>query len=86
MSDELCPWCGAYSRRSCEMEEDMGFCPWDEPEPDPDILRAMWDAYVRETAAALSMRLSFRLSLMSMRIWSSSRTFEIWRSSCTFAI
>ena len=39
MSDELCPWCGAYSRRSCEMEEDMGFCPWDESEPDPDILR-----------------------------------------------
>ena len=21
------------------MEEDMGFCPWDESEPDPDILR-----------------------------------------------
>lgn len=37
MSIEPCPWCGAYSRRSCYMEVDMGYCPWDEP--DPDILR-----------------------------------------------
>lgn len=37
---DLCPWCGAYSRRSCEMEEEMGVCPWEEmDEPDPDILR-----------------------------------------------
>lgn len=40
MADEpLCPWCGAYTRRSCEMEEEMGVCPWEESEPDADILR-----------------------------------------------
>lgn len=39
MADDLCPWCGAYSRRFCEMEEEMGVCPWEEMEPDPDILR-----------------------------------------------
>lgn len=37
---DLCPWCGAYSRRSCEMEDEMGVCPWEEmEEADPDILR-----------------------------------------------
>jgi len=35
----LCPWCGAYSRRSCDLEEEMGSCPWEDSEPDPDILR-----------------------------------------------
>jgi len=35
----LCPWCGAYSSRSCEMEEEMGSCPWEDSEPDPDLLR-----------------------------------------------
>jgi hypothetical protein len=28
-----CPFCGAYSPRSCELEEDTGgFCPWEEIE------------------------------------------------------
>lgn len=35
----LCPWCGAYSSRSCELEEELGSCPWEDSEPDPDILR-----------------------------------------------
>jgi hypothetical protein len=35
----LCPFCGAYSRRSCELEEEMGSCPWEDGELDPDILR-----------------------------------------------
>lgn len=39
----ICPWCGAWSRRSCEMEEQMGSCPWEDSgaldEPDPDRLR-----------------------------------------------
>ncbi len=38
----ICPFCGAYSRRSCELEEESGgVCPWEEsqPEPDPDYLR-----------------------------------------------
>ena len=43
MTDTLCPFCGAYSPRSCELEEDTGGeCPWLkilEDEPDPDILR-----------------------------------------------
>ena len=42
MDDSICPWCGAYSTRSCELEEEMGMCPWQEQqdaEPDPDILR-----------------------------------------------
>ncbi len=33
---EICPFCGAYSRRSCELEDDAGECLW---ELDPDILR-----------------------------------------------
>lgn len=24
----LCPFCGAYSRRSCEMEDEAGYCAW----------------------------------------------------------
>lgn len=36
---DLCPWCGAHSRRSCELEEEMGSCPWEDSEPDPDQLR-----------------------------------------------
>lgn len=38
-SGSLCPFCGAYSTRSCELEEEMGVCPWEESEPDPDALR-----------------------------------------------
>ena len=26
----LCPFCGAYSIRSCDLFEDAGFCPWEE--------------------------------------------------------
>lgn len=37
--EPLCPWCGAYTSRSCEMEEEMGVCPWEESQPDPDIQR-----------------------------------------------
>jgi hypothetical protein len=37
--DPLCPFCGAYSPRSCELSEDAGVCAWEESEPDPDILR-----------------------------------------------
>jgi len=37
----LCPWCGAYSKRSCEMEEDMGVCPWEQSDPDPDEMREL---------------------------------------------
>lgn len=46
MSDPLCPFCGAYSTRQCELEEEMPgcSCPWedqlaDEREQDPDLLR-----------------------------------------------
>jgi hypothetical protein len=38
----LCPFCGAYSTRQCELEEETdGVCPWEEmqEEPDPDYLR-----------------------------------------------
>lgn len=45
-----CPWCGAWLRSACEMEDDAGFCPWDEyddPEPDPDILREDRDEQLR---------------------------------------
>ncbi|AMX93759.1 hypothetical protein A4R28_11905 [Mesorhizobium ciceri] len=34
---KLCPWCGAYSPRQCDLEEETGgVCPWEESEPDPD--------------------------------------------------
>lgn len=36
---KLCPWCGAYSPRQCELEEEVGSCPWQDSEPDPDYLR-----------------------------------------------
>lgn len=36
----LCPFCGAYSPRQCELEEETGGnCPWEMSEPDPDELR-----------------------------------------------
>jgi hypothetical protein len=37
---KLCPFCGAYSPRQCELEEESGgICPWEEEsEPDPDDL------------------------------------------------
>ena len=38
-SSSLCPFCGAYSSHYCELEEEMGFCPWEDSEPDPDLLR-----------------------------------------------
>ena len=38
-SEPLCPFCGAYSPRSCDLSEDAGVCAWEESEPDPDILR-----------------------------------------------
>lgn len=34
-----CEICGTYSRRTSEMEDDLGFCPKEDAEPDPDILR-----------------------------------------------
>ena len=41
---ELCPFCGAYSPRQCELEEESGgVCPWEEMQPDPDELRDMRD-------------------------------------------
>lgn len=40
MTTTLCPFCGAYSPHSCELLEDTGgICPWEEFEPDPDLLR-----------------------------------------------
>lgn len=24
----LCPWCGAYGTSSCDLEDEMGCCPW----------------------------------------------------------
>ena len=45
---ELCPFCGAYSRRSCELEDETGGeCLW---ELDPDILREDRDERARLTA------------------------------------
>ncbi len=38
-SDPLCPFCGAYSTRRCELEEEAGCCPWEASDPDPDYLR-----------------------------------------------
>lgn len=36
---KICPMCGAYSPRSCELlEETGGVCPWEESQPDPDDL------------------------------------------------
>lgn len=50
MTTTLCPFCGAYSPRSCELlEETGGICPWEESEPDPDLLRD--DAHERARLA-----------------------------------
>jgi len=41
---KICPFCGAYSSRSCELDEETGgVCPWEESEdePDPDYLMEM---------------------------------------------
>jgi len=38
----LCPWCGAHSPRQCELEDEIGSCPWEDSEPDPDFLREDW--------------------------------------------
>lgn len=36
----LCPFCGAYSPRNCELREETGgACPWEEMAPDPDLAR-----------------------------------------------
>jgi len=41
---KLCPFCGAYSRRQCDLEDETGgVCPWEESEPDPDYLRDLRD-------------------------------------------
>ena len=37
-SGNLCPWCGAYSPRSCELEDEMGICPWVESDEDESSL------------------------------------------------
>lgn len=38
-----CPHCGSDSRRACDLEDDLGMCPFEEmggwDEPDPDRLR-----------------------------------------------
>lgn len=49
MTSDLCPFCGAYSSRSCELEDEMGVCPWEESQPDPDTLRD--DAHERARLA-----------------------------------
>ncbi|MBZ9984892.1 hypothetical protein LB521_27550 [Mesorhizobium sp. BR-1-1-8] len=39
-SGTLCPFCGAYSPKQCDLQEESGgVCPWEESEPDPDELR-----------------------------------------------
>ncbi len=47
MAGTICPFCGAYSVRSCEFEGDEEGCPWDdlnnEPDLDPDYLREIRD-------------------------------------------
>lgn len=41
--NKLCEFCGAYSPKTCEMEDDFGYCSWIEAgwedETDPDRLR-----------------------------------------------
>jgi hypothetical protein len=43
MTQNLCPMCGAYSPRQCELRDETGGeCPWElmsDDEPDPDYLR-----------------------------------------------
>lgn len=49
MMNTLCPFCGAHSPKQCELEEETGgACPWEDSEPDPDILRE--NAQERERA------------------------------------
>ncbi len=44
----LCPFCGAYSSRQCELEEETGgSCPWEESQPDPDDQRDQRDEDAR---------------------------------------
>lgn len=39
---KICPFCGAWSPQSCELEDETdGVCPWEENEPDPDYLLEM---------------------------------------------
>ena len=41
-SSSICPFCGGYSAKSCELEEETGgVCPWEEAQEDedPDYLR-----------------------------------------------
>lgn len=54
MNDTLCPICGAYSSRQCEMLKDAGICPWEESEPDPDRMRDDRDERVRANKFFLS--------------------------------
>lgn len=35
----LCELCGAMTTRACEMEDELGYCPAEEAELDPDRLR-----------------------------------------------
>ncbi|TPW26852.1 hypothetical protein [Pararhizobium mangrovi] len=42
-SSGICPFCGAYSAEACEIEDEAGFCPWGESQPDPDALRDLRD-------------------------------------------
>ena len=36
----LCPFCGAYSSKHCDLEEESGgICPWEESQPNPDDQR-----------------------------------------------
>lgn len=54
--DLLCPFCGAYSPRNCEPEEETGGnCLWEEipdDEPDADLLRD--DAHERRRMIRVS--------------------------------
>ncbi len=33
-TETLCPWCGAFSTRQCELEDEMGIGPWEESRED----------------------------------------------------
>lgn len=30
ISNTICMHCGAWSRKSCDLEDDLGVCPWEE--------------------------------------------------------
>jgi hypothetical protein len=37
MSKPICPFCGAYSPKQCDLEEETGgVCPWEESEDEMD--------------------------------------------------